>query len=267
MPFDLNTWKSKTHERLQDWKPRMQRAGVHSVYAFLSAATVWPVVEAARAGEWAALAALGGMAASVGSNLLANRIQSWKDEADAARQIATDVAEDPALRAELDTVLEKLEALPVAGQALAESDRQWFADTLRAELGRLGNLGRFEATLRSVAVGRDIRDSIVITGDNISVTYIVRQYLTRGGQPPDQVALRQQIASYLTWMGDRCGTIELRGIKREGQQVVQLDLDDVYVPLEAEIYSPWPEKRISRKIYEPLAACRRGEFAHPREPL
>ena len=37
-------------------------------------------------------------------------------------------------------------------------------------------------------------------------------------------------------MADRCGTLELRGIKREGQQVVQLDLDTVYVPLEAEIF-------------------------------
>jgi hypothetical protein len=59
----------------------MNQAGAKSVYAFLSAASLWPVIEAARGGEWAALAALRGVSAGLGSNLLANRIQSWRDEA------------------------------------------------------------------------------------------------------------------------------------------------------------------------------------------
>lgn len=232
MAFDLNAWKERARNRLQGWKPRMQRAGVSSIYAFLSAAAIWPVVEAARSGEWAALAALGSVLAGLGSDVLANRIQNWKDEADAARQIASDVAEDPALRTELDTMLEKVGGLHMASQALAESDRQWFTDTLRAEMAQLGNLARFEPTLRSVVVGRDVQ-GLVLMGDNNSVTYIVHQYSIQGSQLPDQAALRQQIENYLTWVIDRCGTIPLRGIKRRGQQVVQLDLDTVYVPLDA----------------------------------
>ena len=51
MAFDLNAWKERARNRLQGWKPRMQRAGVSSIYAFLSAAAIWPVVEAARSGE------------------------------------------------------------------------------------------------------------------------------------------------------------------------------------------------------------------------
>ncbi|XCN75075.1 MAG: SUMF1/EgtB/PvdO family nonheme iron enzyme [Candidatus Electrothrix aestuarii] len=45
--------------------------------------------------------------------------------------------------------------------------------------------------------------------------------------------LRRQLASYLKWMLAEHGTIELRGIKRDGQQVVSLDLETVYVPLAA----------------------------------
>ena len=60
MAFDEKTWKEKIKERLTDWKGRMERAGVNSAYAFISAATLWPVVEAAKGGEWAALTALGG---------------------------------------------------------------------------------------------------------------------------------------------------------------------------------------------------------------
>lgn len=252
MAFDLDTWKERTRERLRDWKPRMERAGVNSVYAFLSAAALWPVVEAAQAGNWAAVAALGSVLSSLGSNLVANRIQSWKDEAEAARQIEADVVDDPELRAELDSLIEELDTLTVATQALPEEDRQWFAETLRAELERLGNLARFEAMLtgsgaiaqgeqatavdeRGVFVGKTTRKSVVITGDNNSVTYVAHQYLDVGGRPVDESKLRRQILEYLKWVREHFSTIELRGIDREGQQVVQLDLETVYVPLEAEV--------------------------------
>ena len=52
----------------------------------------------------------------------------------------------------------------------------------------------------------------------------------------DKEALRREIGNYLTWLYDHTGTIELRGIKREGQQVVQLDLETVYVPLQARVF-------------------------------
>jgi formylglycine-generating enzyme required for sulfatase activity len=147
MAFDLNTWKQKVNERLQDWKPRMEKAGANSVYAFLAAASVWPVVEASRSGEWAAMAALGGLLASVGSNLLANMIQTWKDEAGAAASLQQAVADDPTLRAELDAVFEKLDTLKLAQQALAEEDCRWFEETLQRELAQLGSTVHYEATM------------------------------------------------------------------------------------------------------------------------
>ena len=70
-----------------------------------------------QSGDRQMLLALGGVLAGVGANLLANRLQDWKDEADAARDIATNVTAEPALRTELDAVLTRLEAFQHARQA------------------------------------------------------------------------------------------------------------------------------------------------------
>ena len=70
----------------------------------------------------------------------------------------------------------------------------------------------------------------VITGDNNSVSYILNQYITK---TENQEKLHKQVKNYISWVKARYGTLELRGIKREGQQVVQLDLEKVYIPLKA----------------------------------
>ncbi|MSP14046.1 MAG: NACHT domain-containing protein [Chloroflexi bacterium] len=233
MAFDLDSWKQKVGQSLTDWQPRMQRAGATSLYAFLSAASIWPVVEAVRAGEWAALAALGGTLAGVGTNLLANQIQGWKDESDGAGQLAAAAAKDAGLRAELDTVLEKLDTLTLAAQALPAAERPGYIEDLEAELTRLKNLPRFQATLRGIVVGGDAREAIMNSGDNNHITMIIHQYRQGVEGQLDEDRLRQQIAGYLKWVKERFGTIELRGIERQGQQVVQLKLETVYVPLAA----------------------------------
>jgi hypothetical protein len=88
-----------------------------------------------------------GVLAGAGGNLVANRLQRWHDETDAARQLMAEVATEPALRAELDAVLEKLDAVTQARDALPEAERQWFTETLRTELTRLGNASPYTAQL------------------------------------------------------------------------------------------------------------------------
>lgn len=105
MAYTLTTWQNAVRPRFEGWKQRMERVGVTSIYNFLSAATLWPVVQAAQGGEWGALGALGAVAAGVGSNLVANRIQGWKDEADGARQLSSQLANEPQLRKEIDAIL------------------------------------------------------------------------------------------------------------------------------------------------------------------
>ena len=180
MGFDRETWKANVTAQLQDWRLRMKQVGAKSIYGFLSMASLWPVVEAARGGEWAALSALGGVVANVGGNLLASRLQSWKDEATAVHHIEAELSADPSLRAELDAVLETLDVFSQAQQRLTEAERQWFIKTLREELAQQGNLERFAGHLigsgaiaqhrstaageRGIAVGGLIQDSTIVTG-------------------------------------------------------------------------------------------------------
>jgi formylglycine-generating enzyme required for sulfatase activity len=96
-------------------------------------------------------------------------------------------------------------------------------------------------------IGRDK----VVQGNN-SVTYILNQFRAQKEHRIDQATLRRQIDNYLTWLRDRTGIIELRGIKREGQQVMQLPLNEVYVPLEAMSF----ENSKSIGLYEILSLGR-----------
>jgi hypothetical protein len=142
MPFDIQTWRQRVAQRAEGWKSRWEQAkpaGISSVYAFLSAMALWPVVEAAQQGDWAALAALGSVAGGIGGNLLANQIQSWKDQADAAQQLAEAAEENDDIRAALDSVLTKLDVLSEAQAVLDEGDRAWFTETLRREVDQLGS--------------------------------------------------------------------------------------------------------------------------------
>ncbi len=254
MAFNLQTWRDQCKAYLKDLKQRIADRKVDSIYGTIAAAALWPVIVAFQQGDLSALVALGQVLAGVGTNLLAGGLQSWRDQAEAARDLQARIEKEPALREELDAIVEKLDAIALAKAELPEKERQWFVDTLQQELQKLGNLPRFEATLRGVIVGRDLQKSVVVTGDNNSVTYIINQYNTNNLNPADPEALRRHIADYLTWMRDRCGTIELRGIKREGQQVVQLDLETVYVPLQAQAYVKVEKKKRSRAQDEPPVA-------------
>jgi hypothetical protein len=206
MTFDLDRWKEGLRAQLDGWWPRAKHASARSVYAGLSAATLWPLLEAAQKGELTSvLLALGTVSGGVGANLIAEQIQRWKDRA--GRTSAADIAawveehagRDDAVRKALDDILERLEAVTAAQAGLRESERRAFLDALHADLERLGNLPRFQATLhgagaiaqgeRSVAagagggVGGDVRESVVATGD-------VFELITRlgpGTRPKDDI--------------------------------------------------------------------------------
>ena len=246
IPLDLDIWKVQVSEHLKAWHQRMQQAGADSVYIFLCAVTLWPVVQAAQSGDWAAFAVLGSvLASSVGRNGLAGCIQSWQDEADAARQLTTAVTTEPALHAELDAVLETLDTFAQARQALPKSARRWFVKTLRAELTRQGNLARFDAHLtgsgalaqgaraaaageRSVAVSGDVHGSTLITGSG----NLVMGNIYTGAPTPDPVAA---LTIYRRVLVDGYRHLSLRSLDMgasdpTGQQQ-RFDLTQVYVDL------------------------------------
>ena len=240
--FDLEIWKEKLQARLPGWKAHMQAAGAHSLYGFLSALALWPLVEAAQAGQLLPVAmALGSVAGGVGGNLLAEQVLRWKDRtaenlASEAVAWTTAQAANPEVRDALDAVLLKLDVLPQAQAALAAADRAWFAQILRGEMERLGNLKRYEAIL--LAPGAVAQDHSVAVHQGIGVgrDLIVTIYQQAPGQPQmTEQALGPAVDRYLDWVVKNYGKLNLRGIERREEGALTLTLNDVYVSLAASV--------------------------------
>lgn len=160
MTFDLDRWRARLRADSDGWWAHARRAGAESVYASLSAAVLWPLVEAAQKGElMPVLLALGAVTGGVGANLISAQIQRWKDrseqagEADIAAWVDARVAGDADLRRALDDILERLDAVAAVRSMLGDRDRRAFTEALRADLERLGNLGRFEDAFHGTVAG------------------------------------------------------------------------------------------------------------------
>jgi formylglycine-generating enzyme required for sulfatase activity len=137
------TWRKQIQERLAGFAPsaqaQFQQAAPNLLYGFLSAMALWPVAQAVQGGELAALVALGSVAGGVGANLIANQVQSWRDEADAAEQLSQAAQDDPDVREALDVLLINLDIVEQAQAGMSDQDRAWFLETLRREVARLGS--------------------------------------------------------------------------------------------------------------------------------
>ncbi len=257
MAFDEHTWREQLRERLQGWKERMARAGVKSVYAFLSAATLWPVAHAAQQGDWAALMSLGGVLGGIGSNLVANQIQQWKDEADGARRLEEAAKSNEELRQALDTLLEKLETLRLAGAALDEEDRAWFREALRQELAQLGSRvhlddaaavidspGAKVASERSL-VADEVDESVITSGDQNVIQQIqdskTGDILAPGAIKKEEhhhyelrdtrKEARQALQRYLLRLRQECRVLPLAALGGDEDVEEEVTLDQVYIAL------------------------------------
>lgn len=227
----LQAWKGRVRSRMAGWLERMKQQGTGSVYSFLSTMTLLPVAQACRSGDWGALVALGQVLGGVGSALVANLIQKWDGDASVTGELEKLMRADPALRAELDAVLERLGTFEQAFQALREPERAWFVSALRDELRQLGNEARFVPFFQSLAGPAGMKLSAATSGGS-SIAHIVDQYVRASHQHRDEAHLHRSVMEYVKWLRDSLGSLELRGIKREGQQVLQLDLAAAHVPLE-----------------------------------
>ncbi|MCX6029058.1 MAG: SUMF1/EgtB/PvdO family nonheme iron enzyme [Chloroflexi bacterium] len=96
-----------------------------------------------------------------------------------------------------------------------------------------------------------------IAGDAAVVAHIVNIYRDRGER--SEADYRAALDNYLDWVRAQTGKVVLRGIKRGGQQAVELSLEEVYVPLAAE---PLPDARETLK----RNLGRRDESTEPEPP-
>lgn len=146
MASDFN-WKAKMIDPLRSvlarFQPKMGSAILWSLYA----SVLWPIVEAFNSDDPAAVwKAAGELRQNVATSLLSDRIgevAKQKTIGDTAQQLERMVADEPGIRAELNTLLQKLDVLTQAVQELPENNRQNFINALREELQRSGNFAPF----------------------------------------------------------------------------------------------------------------------------
>ncbi len=241
MAFTPEIWQQQTTKKLQQaggWLKRLATQDApYLVYGTLSGLSLWPLVEAAQAGELLpVVVALGSVAGGVGGNLLAEQIQGWKDRADelTAEDVAQWVTENAPtnsdLRQALDTILEKMEAIPQAQTGLDTADRQWFAQTLRSELTQLGNLNRFEAIITQgdqgqVLVGTQVEGDVLGPGATKTEIYPP----AKPGPEPADLRL-----AYLNHLFETSSRLSLAGVDPKAasnEAEARLNLGAIYTAL------------------------------------
>ena len=258
MTLTPETWKADAQAKVKeqpDWLARLKgQTTPYAVYGYLSSLALWPLLDALGAGQvFPVMNALGLVAGSVGGNLLANRIEAWRQHANnlspetLEQTIRTEVADDVDLRQALDDVLAKLEMVPQAQQSLSQPDRQWLADTLRQELTQLGTSPNTIDTIigsdnliiqgstissgdRSIAASHVKGD--VLTGDNARTIKadVYNEYHAPAGDDPTD--LRR---AYLERVMARAGFLSLAGIDprlaASNESDARLSLSAVYTAL------------------------------------
>ena len=253
MPFNFDQWKDSTKQKLQGWKSRMDHAGVNSAYYFLAGISLLPIAQAVHSGDWSGLAVLGAsLSGAVSTNLLANIVQKSKDKSDVevAQILEAEVKAAPELKAEIDVMLQKLDALQEAEKALSESDKAWFAETMQRELKNLNSGIKYEAKLigdgaiaqgtgaKAVGAGGmmingDVSNSTLMQGNhNRAVkadTYIERQVI----ESPDPEAQKQRKAfeKYLNRLSRVCLSLPLVALGGGDGDESEITLDKVYIEL------------------------------------
>jgi hypothetical protein len=202
MGLDRSQWfeniKSSLRELAQKTGETLNRLGATTVWGGLMAAVVLPVLEAASRQPEKVQEILVATLASVGGNLLANRVERWRQLAtptrEAVRELEEAVLAEPALAGEVERVIQNLHQLgmPVLSE-LAQSGREErgaVLDRLAGELAIHHNAGRFRSL--AIVAGGDVdvhREHLpLLCGTPAALTLLGREpkkILRTGGCLPD----------------------------------------------------------------------------------
>ena len=212
----------------------MQKTKVESVYAFLAAATLWPVVQTARQGDWSALAVLVEVIRGAERHVLIERLQQWQSEPEAARELAAAIAQGQGseLRMELDAMLEAVKTFELAQRGLRQSTLSWFADALQRDGVTLYTSQTMRAELRgSGAIAQGV-GAVAAGQGGVAVAGDVRGNIYYGPSTQDPEAA---LAIYRHVLMESCRHLTLRGLDVAESDVSdapqRLDLHRVYVDL------------------------------------
>jgi formylglycine-generating enzyme required for sulfatase activity len=231
--FDASTWKSRVaawwRETAGDLAGTMRRLGVRTAYGTLTASAWLPLLAAYADDPGPAVTALVGVVSGVGSNLVANLVQGAYEEGAAPGRAEREVAEQPALRAEYQRVLDALDVLAAAQEALGEG---WtaFEARLRGELAHMGGRLQVDSGGAAVVLG----DVTVRYGDFVGRDKHEHHYHVAPRPGPQPGTLR---AAYLKWLARECGVLRLLGLDTSAghagpDQEGDVRLEAVYVHLD-----------------------------------
>jgi formylglycine-generating enzyme required for sulfatase activity len=218
MDFSLEDWKKSVAQQARKWGQNIQRFGVKGGYALAAFTAMAPLMEGLKLGADPAQLTLlmTTLVGGIGSNLLAEIIQRWKDKADTPedqQKFLTDLtqkaSQDPELAKALEQIVDQL-AVPVLQEILNP--------TARAEI--LSEIQREKILVRE---GRLIQ--VVWTGDYVAAggTKIVNM--------PDSDGEKRRRArqNYLEGLTQRYGQLTLPPLS--GQEQKNINLSDVYIDL------------------------------------
>jgi formylglycine-generating enzyme required for sulfatase activity len=243
--FTLTDWTEQVRKRLQSWAqaPRdaWRDAGARTLFGYLAAMTLFPLAEALARGDSMDVGlTLGAITAGVGGNLIAEQVQRWKDRADSgqpdeaqgAPDLEAALATSQDLGEALDAILDELDVIRQAHEALPEPDRPWLVEQLRADLDAFP--AGLERTTAAVGEFYQITIKGGVTGAAGGRGHHIEQHIYFGEPPTKQrpVDPRHALHAYLTHVIDGTQYLRLQGIRSAGD-LVSVDLEEVYITLDA----------------------------------
>lgn len=232
-------FKERAQALLANMAPKLSGLAGEGLYGLVCASILYPVAQAMQQSDAAGQAAIAATLASMGINVLSNRIQRWRDVNEAAAEIAA-----------LEPGAEEQTAL---ANAIAEADVQGaIADhldavaagkvkkNLRKEMKRLGNWKQYSLKVErgvgiigdgntvvdhnSVFVGpRGKVEGDIITGNGKKIVVV---------EQPDKS--RFALERYLHWLQGKCDDLPLAAMGGHKGQGEEMTLTDVYQALDTE---------------------------------
>ncbi|MEZ4865678.1 MAG: NACHT domain-containing protein [Caldilineaceae bacterium] len=244
-------WLTQSRQRLAQLARTIEEWTPKTLYGALTGMTLLPLAVAGDDPR----PVLAGIVGGIGANLIANQLEAWQareeatpaDDEDAQRELAAQLAErarqNTELRTALDTLLEKVDALPTLAANLPTDERDEWLTLLENQFKRLGSRLSVEGE-RGIAIDGSVENSTLTTGDHNQIIQvhiqnasasIVRALTTK---PLTDAELQSATERYLQLLWHKHSILDIKGIGLADRVSLNLPLLEMYVPLKARIELP-----------------------------
>ncbi len=230
--MNIPQWQARIRDQLTQSTAFVQRMAPGMTYASLATATLLPVILAVKGGDITALMGLYTLLGNVGTGLITNLIQEWKDREEAETvtalpQTITDLiadAEDDEAQATFDKLINTLETVRLTLESGALPDPQAFVDALRAEVQERGSTVEVHGDwVAGDKVAGDKVGGDKVAGDKIGTQ--VNNYPSPQPTPPRH-------DRYLQRLRNHCHALPITAMGGDATGGNEVTLDKVYIDLD-----------------------------------